>query len=114
MKKSIKRLKQNKGSVLFLVLAVMTILIIAASAVYYMVMSNRGSVQTRYDDEQAYQTALSVSNGVSEYIDAYLSGISSSSGKLNDSNDLVSAIVGLPLNGSISTTKSRGFCEMRA
>ena len=106
MKKSIKRLKQNKGSVLFLVLAVMTILIIAASAVYYMVMSNRGSVQTRYDDEQAYQTALSVSNGVSEYIDAYLSGISSSSGKLNDSNDLVSAIVGLPLNGSISTTKS--------
>ena len=108
MKKSIKRLKQNKGSVLFLVLAVMTILIIAASAVYYMVMSNRGSVETRYDDEQAYQTALSVSNGVSEYIDAYLSGISSSSGKLNDSNALVSSIIGLPVGGSISTTKNDG------
>ena len=91
---------------LSLVLAVMTILIIAASAVYYMVMSNRGSVETRYDDEQAYQTALSVSSGVSEYIDAYLSGISASSGKLNDSNDLVSAIIGLPENGSISTTQS--------
>ena len=70
MKKHIPGLTNKKGSVLFLVLAIMTILIIAASAAYYMVLSNRGSVEARRKDEQSYQTAISVNNGVSDYIDA--------------------------------------------
>ena len=113
MKKHIPGLTNKKGSVLFLVLAIMTILIIAASAAYYMVLSNRGSVEARRKDEQSYQTAISVNNGVSDYIDAYLSAVSKSSGSLDTTtNKLVKTILALPVGSSITTTKDGNLASL--
>lgn len=73
-----RRLLNKKGSVLFLVLVVMSLLIIAASATYYIVRNQSASVNVRYSSEQSYQTAASVSDTVSNYIDGYIAAISKS------------------------------------
>lgn len=73
-----RRLLNKKGSVLFLVLVVMSLLIIAASATYYVVRNQSASVNVRYSSEQSYQTAASVSDTVSNYIDGYIAAISKS------------------------------------
>lgn len=61
-------LKSKRGSVLFIVLLVMSVLIVMAAAVYYTVASQREEVVAEYNGEQAYQTALSVDNIVTSYI----------------------------------------------
>lgn len=66
-----KKLLNKKGSVLFLVLVVMSILIVAASATFYIVNNQRSSVQVHYSSEQSYQTAVSISQAVSGYIKGY-------------------------------------------
>lgn len=66
-----KKLLNKKGSVLFLVVVVMSILIIAASATFYVVNNQSSSVTVRYSSEQSYQTAVSVSDMVSQYIDDF-------------------------------------------
>lgn len=73
-----KRLLNKKGSVLFLVVVVMSILIVAASATFYIVNNQQSSVNVRYSSEQSYQTAVSVSDTVSKYIDGYVEAITSS------------------------------------
>jgi len=113
-----KKLLCKKGSVLFLVVVVMSILIIAASATFYIVNNQTNSVNVRYSSEQSYQTALSVSDTVSDYIDGYIAAISSSGkemtkykdtviGKMvsmstGTSNDITSDI---PLDSSMGTAK---------
>lgn len=72
MRKMLERLRSKNGSVLFLVVVVMSILILAASATYYVVTNQRSAVNVRYSSEQSYQTALSVSNTVWNYINGYL------------------------------------------
>lgn len=61
-------LKSKRGSVLFIVLLVMSVLIILATAVYFTVAGQREQVVAEYSGEQAYQTALSVDNIVTSYI----------------------------------------------
>lgn len=68
MKRFIKSLKEKRGSVLFMVLSLMSLMIIIASAIYFTVLSSRQTQLTDYYDEQAYQTALSVSDVLTEYI----------------------------------------------
>lgn len=113
-----KRLLDKKGSVLFLVVVVMSILIIAASATFYVVNNQRSSVNVRYSSEQSYQTAVSVSDTVSKYIDGYIVALSKSGkemgkykntiiGKMiamstGTSNDITSDI---PLDDSMGTAK---------
>ncbi len=82
-----KRLLNKKGSVLFLVVVVMSILIVAASATFYIVNNQQSSVNVRYSSEQSYQTAVSVSDTVSKYIDGYLEAISKSGKELSDYSD---------------------------
>lgn len=97
-----KRLLNKKGSVLFLVLVVMSLLIIAASATYYVVSNQRSSVEIHYSSEQSYQTALSVSNTVSKYIDGYLEAISKSGNELSSYSN---TIVGKMMNMSGGSTE---------
>lgn len=113
-----KRLLNKKGSVLFLVVVVMSILIVAASATFYIVNNQQSSVNVRYSSEQSYQTAVSVSDTVSKYIDGYIAALSKSGkemGKYKDtiigkmlamstgtSNDITSDI---PLDDSMGTAK---------
>lgn len=113
-----KKLLGKKGSVLFLVVVVMSILIIAASATFYIVNNQSNSVNVRYSSEQSYQTALSVSDTVSNYIDGYIAAIISSGNEMTKykdtvigkmiamstgtSNDITSDI---PLDSSMGTAK---------
>lgn len=90
-----KRLLNKKGSVLFLVVVVMSILIVAASATFYIVNNQQSSVNVRYSSEQSYQTAVSVSDTVSKYIDGYLEAISKSGKDLSEFED---TIIGQMLN----------------
>lgn len=56
----INRLKARNGSVLFIVLVMMSVMIILASAVYYTVSSNTGQVVMEYSEMQGYETAVSM------------------------------------------------------
>ena len=102
-----KKLLNKKGSVLFLVVVVMSILIIAASATFYVVNNQRSSVNVRYSSEQSYQTALSVSDTVSKYIDGYLEAIAASGNELSDYPDtLIGKMMNLTIGSSSDITSS--------
>lgn len=102
-----RRLLDKRGSVLFLVVVVMSILIIAASATYYIVNNQHSSANVRYSSEQSYQTAVSVSDTVSKYVDGYLKAISLSGNELSDYSDtLIGKMVNLPVGGTSNITSS--------
>lgn len=85
-------LKSKRGSVLFIVLLVMSVLIVLASAVYYTVAGQREQVVAEYSGEQAYQTALSVDNIVTSYIV-----------NKKNSNEFKQKILGLAVGASLTT-----------
>lgn len=64
-----KRLYRNNGSVLFVVLVIMSILIIGATATYYVVNNQHASIEVYYNSEQSYQAARSLSQTVSDFLD---------------------------------------------
>ncbi len=108
-----KRLLNKKGSVLFLVVVVMSILIVAASATFYIVNNQQSSVNVRYSSEQSYQTAVSVSDTVSKYIEGYLKAISASGKELSEySNTLIGKMVDLPTGGTSDITSSIDFSDI--
>ena len=96
------RLRSKSGSVLFLVVMVMSLLIIAASATLYIVNNQQSATTVRYNSEQSYQTAKSMSNAVVKYVNGYLNAIMSSGekeiGKYNNT------IIGKMLQGETITT----------
>lgn len=108
-----RRLLRKKGSVLFLVLVVMSLLIIAASATYYIVNNQHASVTVRYSSEQSYQTALSVSSTVSDYIDGYGAKLKNKQidGK-NYEENILAQLVSLHINEQYDATKSLVDLEM--
>jgi len=54
------RLVSKKGSVMFIVIVMMSVMIILATAVYYTVPSSRANVVMVYSDTQAYEAAINV------------------------------------------------------
>lgn len=68
MKKALLRLKGGKGSVLFFIIAIMTVMIVLASAVYYSTISARQQVEIKYGDEQSYQSAVALNDIVTQYL----------------------------------------------
>ena len=86
-----ERLGKSKGSVLFFVLAIMSVMIVMASAVYYAVASARQEVEAKYSSEHAYQSAISINDMVSDYIAA------------DPNNKFISAAIGLAEGESIKT-----------
>ena len=68
MKRALLRLKSGRGSVLFFIIAIMSVMIVLASAVYYSAVSPRKQVEIRYGDEQSYQSAISLNDIVTEYL----------------------------------------------
>lgn len=102
MKKALLRLKGGKGSVLFFIIAIMTVMIVLASAVYYSTISARAQVEIKYGSEQSYQSAVSLNDLVTEYLNT----------KTDDA--FVDAIIALAPNQSL-TTKGDGtdaFAEL--
>lgn len=68
MKRALLRLKCGRGSVLFFIVAIMSVMIVLASTVYYSAVSARKQVEIRYGDEQSYQSAVSLNDLVTEYL----------------------------------------------
>ena len=68
MKRALLRLKSGRGSGLFFIIAIMSVMIVLASAVYYSAVSARKQVEIRYGDEQSYQSAISLNDIVTEYL----------------------------------------------
>lgn len=68
MKRALLRLKSGRGSVLFFIIAIMSVMIVLASAVYYSAVFARKQVEIRYGDEQSYQSAISLNDIVTEYL----------------------------------------------
>ncbi len=97
------KLRNKNGSVLFLVVMVMSLLIIAASATFYIVNNQQSSVIVRYNSEQSYQTAKSMSGAVSQYINGYLNAIKASGEK--EVGKYSNTVVGKMLQGETITTK---------
>lgn len=102
MKRALLRLKGGKGGVLFFIIAIMTVMIVLASAVYYSTISARAQVEIKYGNEQSYQSAVSLNDLVTEYLNT----------KTDDA--FVDAIIALSPNKSL-TTKGDGtdaFAEL--
>lgn len=100
-----RRLLNKKGSVLFLVVVVMSILIIAASATFYIVNNQHSSVNVRYNSEQSYQTAVSVTKTVSDYIDGYITALSKSGKELGQyKNSIIGKMIGMATGTSNDIT----------
>ena len=60
MKRALLRLKGGKGSVLFFIIAIMSVMIVLASAVYYSTVSARKQVEIEYGDEPVSYTHLTL------------------------------------------------------
>lgn len=98
----LSRLYKGKGSILFIIVAVMSVLAILASAVYYSVSASRKQVDIRYDTEQAYQSAVSLNELFTDYL------------SVNSAGPLAQSIIGLAPGQSLVTTSSNadGFNEI--
>lgn len=68
MIKRIGKLKQKKGAVLFVVIAIMTLLIAMASTAYYTARGAHNTVVSNYNYSQLYMSAISVADMVSEAV----------------------------------------------
>lgn len=104
MKRAVLRLKGGKGSVLFFIIAIMSVMIVLASAVYYSTVSARKQVEIEYGDEQSYQSAIALNNIISDYITK------------KPNSDFVKTIAGMKTNGetivSTSADGIEGFSEL--
>ncbi len=68
MKAIIKKLKSNEGSVLFVVLVIMTVAILLGTSVLALTRSDYKQTQIEYIDTQAYYTASAALDGMVSYI----------------------------------------------
>jgi len=101
-KQAFLRLKKGKGSVLFLVVAIMSVMVILASAVYYSVTAARKQVEVKYDSQQAYQSALALNDLVIDFIN------------IKNDDAFVKSIIDLNQNESLVTKSGdgTGFSEL--
>lgn len=99
-----KRLYRNNGSVLFVVLVIMSILIIGATATYYVVNNQHASIEVHYNSEQSYQAARSLSQTVSDFLDKQFEDIQGRGANVPISafND---TLAGKIINGSTITSQ---------
>ena len=95
-------LRKNKGSVLFLIVAIMSVMVILASALYYSLSTARRQVEVKYDSQQAYQSALALNDLIVNYIN------------IRNDDAFVQAIIDLNQNESLVTKSDdgSGFSEL--
>ncbi|MCL1788897.1 MAG: hypothetical protein FWG33_00905 [Oscillospiraceae bacterium] len=91
-----KRMLSKRGSVLFIVLVIMSFMVVLASAVYYAVQNGRQNVVMDYSDSQAFQTANDVLTAMDKFLIAYDPTTSTANAK--DVENLNSAIAKLRTN----------------
>ncbi len=94
MTHTLRKYLSSRGSALFMVLSTMTALMIAAMAMYFSVISSRQVQYAVFNEEQSYQSAVSIT-------DAIIAGLND--GKLNG---LQSDILALTTGGAATSTLS--------
>lgn len=105
MTHTLRKYLSSRGSALFMVLSTMTALIIVAMAMYFSVVSSRSVQYAVFNQEQSYQSAVSIS-------DVLLSGLKDGTFAAG-SNDLLSTLDGMSVNDTISTGNN-GFESLGA
>ena len=95
MLKRFYRLKRQKGVVLFMVIAIMTLLIAMATTAYMTALSSYKTVVSNYDFSQMYLSAISTSDML---IEALTQETSHAGAKLNDYSILKAKVSGLESN----------------
>ncbi len=101
----LKRLTSKKGSVLFFVIAIMSVLIVMASALFYAVNSARQEVEAKYSNEQAYQSAIAINDIIADYVGKNVA---------DSNNQFIEAITSLTVGNELSLTDTNGseFAEL--
>ena len=105
MSQTFRKYINNRGSALFMVLSTMSALFLLVTAMYFSVVSSRSVQYAVFNQEQAYQSSISVS-------DALVAALRSGNAK-----DLSNAILALaePATGSktggVLSTNGNGFAE---
>lgn len=95
--KRIGKLKQQKGAVLFVVIAVMTLLIAMASTAYYTARGAHNTVISNYNYSQLYLSAVSVADMVAE---AVVNDVATNATSTNNYQPLKDAVADLNTPGS--------------
>lgn len=103
MKHTLSKFLSNRGSALFMVLSTMTALMISCMAMYFSVISSRSTQYAIFNQQQSYQSAVSLS-------DALIASMITNSGGMED---LSTKIWSMDVGDTISTN-SNGFATFDA
>lgn len=108
MKHKFRKYISNRGSALFMVLSVMTSLIVTTMAMYFSVVSSRKTQYAIFNQQQSYQSALSLSESL-------LGGIIAGTDDANKTgfNALAQAVSNMSVGETI-TTSGNGFSSFDA
>lgn len=99
MKHTLRKYLSSRGSALFMVLSTMTALLIVVMAMYFSVVSSRSVQYAVFNQEQSYQSSVSISDAVIAGLnDGKFSGLSSKLTSLNV--------------GQSMTTNGNGFASL--
>lgn len=99
MTHTLRKYLSNRGSALFMVLSTMTALLIAVMAMYFSVVSSRSVQYAVFNQNQSYQSAVSVQEALRSWLNA------------NDKSDLVTQMKALE-EGKTLTTNGNGFAAL--
>lgn len=98
MAHTLKKYLSNRGSALFMVLSTMTALMVCCMAMYFSVISSRSTQYAVFNQQQSYQSAVSLS-------DAVISGMISGDSKFETFTNKIWNLN----DGETYTTSSNGF-----
>lgn len=111
MIKRIGKLRQKKGAVLFVVIAIMTLLIAMASTAYYTARGAHNTVVSNYNYSQLYMSAISVADMVSE---AVINDAATNASTTNNYKPLKDAVAKLENEGESITAHSSNITTASA
>lgn len=100
MRHTLRKYLSNRGSALFMVLSTMTALMVCCMAMYFSVVSSRSTQYAVFNQQQAYQSAVSISDAM---IAEMVGGGSSDFGKLSKLFAEMTKV------GDVRTTNANGF-----
>lgn len=103
MAHSLRKYLSNRGSALFMVLSTMTALMITCMAMYFSVVSSRSTQYAVFNEQQSYQSALSIN-------DTLLAGLKDGS-LATGSKDLLTALSKMN-EGDKMSTNGNGFASL--
>lgn len=97
MTHTLRKYMSNRGSALFMVLSTMTALLMAVMAMYFSVVSSRSVQYAVFNQNQSYQSAVSIQDALVNWMSA------------NSSSELAGKMMALPEGGTLTTNGNDFF-----